>query len=345
MNHKKNTKYFDTTIYKICCKDENIKDVYVGHTTNFYERKQAHELSCNNENNKLKIYEFIRQNGGWNNWQMIELAKYYCKNKTEARIKENEYFNKLKPTLNSSRPYAYSEILYCDFCDHQSKTQKEHDHHLGTKIHHMALIMNDLIKDHLKTNYAKKNKKIKTDKMLIENDGKTEILPIENNNETEILPIENDDKTETIKNNDEIETIKNNNESEILPIVNDDKTEILPIENDDKTETIKNNDEIETIKNNNENKIETIKNNDETKKIPIKNNKNDDEETAFYCRLCEYSTNKKSNFNRHLTSLKHKNLEKKFKNNYYCCNFCNVDFETKSGLWKHIKNKHSYIYM
>ena len=38
---KKEINYQNTIIYKIRCKDLNIKDVYVGHTTNFIQRKIA----------------------------------------------------------------------------------------------------------------------------------------------------------------------------------------------------------------------------------------------------------------------------------------------------------------
>ena len=65
--------YSNTIIYKITCDDSNISDLYVGHTTNFVQRKHAHKQSCINEkspNYKYKLYEVIRNNGGWENWKM-----------------------------------------------------------------------------------------------------------------------------------------------------------------------------------------------------------------------------------------------------------------------------------
>ena len=61
---KKNSDYSNTVIYKIYCKDENIKDVYVGHTINFTQRKYSHVKACNNLNNSVRIYKTIRVNGG-----------------------------------------------------------------------------------------------------------------------------------------------------------------------------------------------------------------------------------------------------------------------------------------
>ena len=77
---KEYVNYSNTIIYKIFCKNENLKDLYVGHTTNFIQRKYQHKTSCNNNNVKFKIYETIRANGGWNNWDMVEIANYNCKN-------------------------------------------------------------------------------------------------------------------------------------------------------------------------------------------------------------------------------------------------------------------------
>jgi predicted GIY-YIG superfamily endonuclease len=66
---KKEVDYSNTVIYKIVCKDESIKDLYVGHTTNFDKRKYQHKLCCsqnikNNNINNSKIYKTINENGG-----------------------------------------------------------------------------------------------------------------------------------------------------------------------------------------------------------------------------------------------------------------------------------------
>ena len=99
--------YSNTIIYKITCKDTNVKDVYVGHTTNFVQRKHAHKQSCINmksSNYKCKLYDVIRNNGGWNNWKMEIVGFFNCNDHYEARIKEQEYFELLHATLNSIEP-------------------------------------------------------------------------------------------------------------------------------------------------------------------------------------------------------------------------------------------------
>ena len=82
--------YSNTIIYKITCKDKTIKDLYVGHTTNFVQRKKCHKISCISKtaiNNNYKLYRIIRENGGWENWNMEIVNFFNCKNLMEAKTK------------------------------------------------------------------------------------------------------------------------------------------------------------------------------------------------------------------------------------------------------------------
>ena len=99
--------YSNTIIYKITCKDTEIKDVYVGHTTNFVQRKHAHKQGCINpksSNYDCKLYNTIREKGGWTNWRMEILNFFNCFDHYEARQKEQEYFISLNANLNSIQP-------------------------------------------------------------------------------------------------------------------------------------------------------------------------------------------------------------------------------------------------
>ena len=103
----KNIDYSKTIIYKIVCNDLNIKDCYVGHTTDFTRRKNGHKKCCSNPNNNsynLKIYKTIRENGGIDNWTMIMIENYPCNNGDEARARERYYYETLNPTLNIQYP-------------------------------------------------------------------------------------------------------------------------------------------------------------------------------------------------------------------------------------------------
>jgi hypothetical protein len=156
--------YSNTIIYKITCNDVNNKDVYVGHTTNFVQRKHAHKQSCINEkstNYKCKLYEVIRNNGGWNNWKMEIVNFFNCKDHYEARIKEQEFFVSLNATLNSIEPFPkpkipiHNEIIKeeplilindetvqtsfnkfcCQLCHYNTCKKTDFNKHLGTDKH------------------------------------------------------------------------------------------------------------------------------------------------------------------------------------------------------------------
>jgi hypothetical protein len=106
--------YVKTIIYKIYCKDETIKECYVGHTTNFKQRKIEHKYACCNENSKSyngKVYSFIRNNGGFDNWDFVELEKFPCNSKEEAHMRENFWYFNLKATLNTISPSLDLEKL------------------------------------------------------------------------------------------------------------------------------------------------------------------------------------------------------------------------------------------
>jgi len=106
---KTQTDYSDTIIYKICCKDPTITDIYIGHTTNFIQRKNSHKtLSANEFDKKYNryVYHFIRQNGGWDNWTMLQIEKQNFDNKRQAEAREHYWIKHLNASLNSNKPYA-----------------------------------------------------------------------------------------------------------------------------------------------------------------------------------------------------------------------------------------------
>ena len=62
---RKPIEYNKTNFYKIVCKDLNVKELYVGHTVNFRQRKYKHSSDCNNAGNdkwKFKVYQLARIN-------------------------------------------------------------------------------------------------------------------------------------------------------------------------------------------------------------------------------------------------------------------------------------------
>jgi len=106
--------------YSKCCiyKIEHIEDeslVYVGHTTSFDKQKTAHKNNCYNEKGKnkfnLKLYQKMRENGGWDMFKMIEVEKYPCKDRREAKRRENEAMKDLKANLNMRNSFLTEEEM------------------------------------------------------------------------------------------------------------------------------------------------------------------------------------------------------------------------------------------
>jgi hypothetical protein len=151
--------YSNTIIYKISCKDPAVTDLYVGHTTNFVQRKHSHKQSCTNtktNNYNCKLYEAIRANGGWTNWKMEIIYFFECKNHYEARKKEQEYFESLHATLNSIEPFPNpnatpsthpnllahkitKEALHCKLCHVKLNNKAALDQHNATRKHKKRL--------------------------------------------------------------------------------------------------------------------------------------------------------------------------------------------------------------
>ena len=108
--------YNNTKIYIIRCKNKVVKDFYIGHSVDFTNRKSVHKNhSKNPKTNQKKIYKIINENGGWDNWEMIELEKYPCSDANEARKREKYWEDKLNPTLNTNSccfiPYDNSNVM------------------------------------------------------------------------------------------------------------------------------------------------------------------------------------------------------------------------------------------
>ena len=89
------------------CRDLEITDFYVGHTTDFRRRKTQHKNTCQNPNATAfnsYVYDFVRQHGGWDNWDMVLIERCNCEDALDARKKERQYIETLHSTLNSSIP-------------------------------------------------------------------------------------------------------------------------------------------------------------------------------------------------------------------------------------------------
>ena len=100
------TDYSKTVIYKIQHIDKEDL-LYVGSTTDFRRRKSQHKRSC--KSGTLKLYRMIRDNGGWEMFNMVIVKNFCCDNGQEAKAEEDRIIRQMKATMNMIRAYTTNE--------------------------------------------------------------------------------------------------------------------------------------------------------------------------------------------------------------------------------------------
>jgi hypothetical protein len=146
-------------IYRIYCNDENIKECYIGSTCNFKKRKTGHINKCNDVSNReynKKIYQFIRENGGFKNFDFEILETLETNDKDILHQKEFQWINKYDCNLNEIKPHLFkskkeydaeynkhnfnerqerqSKKITCEVCGRQFRYDSKW-RHLKTDIH------------------------------------------------------------------------------------------------------------------------------------------------------------------------------------------------------------------
>jgi hypothetical protein len=143
---KKVMDYSKTIIYKIVCNDPSVEECYVGHTTNFKSRKSVHKNNCNNEQKReyhYYVYNFIRNNKGWKNWNMVMIEEYIdCQNYLQARTREQYWITKLKASLNKIDSFT---------------TIEEHKQKNLSRVNNWAKLNQEKVKEN-KQQWAEQNK-------------------------------------------------------------------------------------------------------------------------------------------------------------------------------------------
>ena len=157
--------YSNTIFYKLVCNDLSINQIYIGHTLNFTKRKYRHKTSCTNPNNKmhhLPVYQFIRDNGNWENWNMVKISTENCETRLDALKKEREYIELHKATLNNRKPFITDEEAKQWWDDNRDRLNEKNKNYMKEneeyfKVYRKERYENkkDTILEQMKENYQK----------------------------------------------------------------------------------------------------------------------------------------------------------------------------------------------
>jgi hypothetical protein len=156
--------YQNSVIYKLKHnEDYDDTNIYVGSTSNFKNRKNQHKTVCNNEKAKyynLNLYQYIRDNGGWDNWVIIPIEEYPCNSKKELLIRERHHIDLLRSTLNRNIPGRTVKEWYEDNKEHIAEIKKKYREDNKEKIAEIAKEYYENNKEKLKKYYNDNKEKI-----------------------------------------------------------------------------------------------------------------------------------------------------------------------------------------
>lgn len=94
-------------IYKLACNDTEITEIYIGSTKNMRVRKNQHKSTCYSQESpkyNFRIYQFIREHGGFDNWGLFQIEEIKYDTKYELQARERYHIDLLKPALNGNIP-------------------------------------------------------------------------------------------------------------------------------------------------------------------------------------------------------------------------------------------------
>lgn len=145
--------------YRIYCKDPQVSDCYIGKTCHFEARISHHKLLSNDSD--LKLYQFISENGGFNNFVCECVHSEVCSEEASTFI-EYAMYHLFKPTLNTRVPRVKTNVFKSKKIDYNRQACQKHymvqkececgwigskmsfAHHLNSKKHKNWIEENEL---------------------------------------------------------------------------------------------------------------------------------------------------------------------------------------------------------
>ena len=157
--------YSKTVIYKIKCKQSEIKSVFFGHTTSIYKCKYDIRNNCI-KGKTGEMYDTIRENGGFDNWTIYIIERYReCMTKQDAILRVEKMYkeeNEKKTQSNSSKK---SNEYFCTNCGKEftrnDSLMKHVKYHCKQTIEEMnILVEKEKEIDNLKQKLVEKDQEI-----------------------------------------------------------------------------------------------------------------------------------------------------------------------------------------
>lgn len=104
--------YSNAVIYKIFCRNIEVKDLYVDSTTNLVARPRSHK-SCFKKQCQA-VYSFIRAHGGWENCDLEVVEACPCADKAALLTRERYYIEQFGATVNDHVPTRTNQQYFQD---------------------------------------------------------------------------------------------------------------------------------------------------------------------------------------------------------------------------------------
>jgi hypothetical protein len=140
-------------IYRISIADY----IYIGSTKDFKQRQKHHKQDS--KTSDFKLYQIIREQGGWDNCEMVPIEEYECDEMIQSRIREEYWRREYDANMNSIKSHQTQEELQEYKNKHQKNYYQNNKKEISEKAKEYRQIHNEQIKEYYKLNKDKINEK------------------------------------------------------------------------------------------------------------------------------------------------------------------------------------------
>jgi len=118
-------------VYKLHHRSKDLdNNFYIGSTVSEKDRRWKHKTACNNQNDpkyNYKVYQFIRENDGWNSWELEPIKKYFNVTIRQLERYEQQTRDELLPNLNNHKSGSgISHIYQIDQNEYNRQNMKQY---------------------------------------------------------------------------------------------------------------------------------------------------------------------------------------------------------------------------